>query len=251
MQQTRFDESSTPRRFMLEVTPEQGTPQLRPSDLQHALRVLRMAAGDHLIGHDGCGKAWPLKVLSVEKRRLDLEVSGPPESAPAAGQPGAALPWIEMHVPLPKGQRAELLFDSLTQLGLARLVPLVTERTPPHAREVGEGRRERLARAGMEALKQCGRLWLPEVGEPGSLVEVLASKAARYVLSPRGEASLGTALEGHERGSPIWLIAGPEGGLTTAEEVSLVESGAQLVGLSPHTLRIETAAIAALAVSVI
>jgi 16S rRNA (uracil1498-N3)-methyltransferase len=245
----RFEDSAGARRFLLEVTPDQGVPRLAPGDLQHALRVLRLGVGDHLIGLDGQGQAWPLEVLVAEKRSLELGPAGPKIALPAPGEAGSGLPWIELHAPLPKAGRAEELVSTLTQLGLARLTPLVTERTAGQAREVSEGRLARLIRAAQEALKQSGRLWMPEFGPLGGLQDLPGPAESHFVLSPSAQLPLKDALVGLQPGIPISLVAGPEGGLTEAEEASLVASGATLVGLGPHILRIETAATAAVAIA--
>ena len=247
---------SSPRRFLLDRTPEEGPPELLAADAEHALRVLRLGVGDRLLGLDGRGRAWELEVTRAERRGLELAALGDPTTEPAPGQPGAPLPWIEAWCPLPKGGRAEDMLERLTQLGLARLVPLVTERTEPQARQVSAGRLERLERRAREALKQCGRLWLPEVASAEPFASLLQKEGTRCRLERSAESLLPTALRearpasGWTREEPLVLIAGPEGGWTEAEAAALADAGVQEARLGPHVLRIETALEAALAVTV-
>lgn len=233
---------------MLASDPTHAAPTLTPEDVQHALRVLRVAPGDRLVGLDGKGAAWPLVVAEAGRRTLELTLAGAPTHEPAPGTRGAP-PAIEVGVSLPRGSRAEDLLQRLTQLGVARVTPLVTERSPPHAREAGEARRERLARAGREAAKQCGRLWFPEVGPTTSLAAWLASRggAPAAWLDPDAEASL-LGWDAPRAAPQLALAVGPEGGFAPEEERLLVSSGAFRARLGGHVLRLETAAEAAVAV---
>lgn len=225
---------------------------MSPADQQHALQVLRLEAGDRLEGIDGRGNAWELEVESADRRRLALKTLGPARTEPRPGDPGAPLPWIEVWCPLPKGNRAEAMVSRLTQLGLARLVPLVTERSEVQARETSPGRLAKLERTARESLKQCGRLWMPEFADPHDLSRLGAVEGTRVLLDPRAEAKLSRVLGCGEwtEEQPLVLVAGPEGGLTEAETELLESFGVLPARLAPHVLRIETAVEAALAVAV-
>ena len=237
------------RRFVLAETPRDGSARLAPEDERHAARVLRMAAGDRLIGLDGAGTAWPLEVVAVGRRSLELVTDGDPVREPAPGEPGSPLPRVEIALSLPKGSRAEDCFSRLAQLGVASLTPLVTHRTPPHAREAGEARRTRLEKAGRESAKQCGRLWFPEVGPAMALEAWLEARGQtpRAWLDPRGSR---TALQWDAPRSAHTLAVaiGPEGGFDPAEEEALDAAGCERLRLGGHVLRIETAAEAIMAV---
>jgi len=238
------------RRFVLAVAPDEGAPCLTPEDTQHALRVLRVAVGETLIGLDGRGAAWPLRVTAADRRSLAVAVAGEPERAPAPGSAAGAGPAVEVALSLPRGNRAEDLMGTLTQLGIQRLTPLVLRRSPPHAREAGAARRERLLRAGREASKQCGRLWFPEVGEPSTLSAWLAARAegaALAWLDPYAAEGL-LGWDAAHRAAPLALAFGPEGGFAPEEEAALAAHGARRARLGGHVLRLETAAAAAVAV---
>ncbi|MFT7484288.1 MAG: 16S rRNA (uracil1498-N3)-methyltransferase [Candidatus Paceibacteria bacterium] len=241
--------------FLLETTPEQGVPELITSDREHALKVLRLKAGTRILGVDGRGKCWELEVKAAGRRQLELAHTGPARVEPPPGSAGASLPWLEVCTPLPKGNRAESLFSQLTQLGLARLVPLVTEHSEAQARELPDSRKERMIRAGQEAIKQCGSLWLPEIAHPETLASLLKKPACRVVLDPLAESSFSSVLAGVDSPSeftpesPFQLILGPEGGLSASEIELMVQNGSIRACISPHVLRIENAALAGLGIA--
>jgi 16S rRNA (uracil1498-N3)-methyltransferase len=228
-------------------------PRLSDEEQAHARRVLRLGPGDLLTGLDGLGGRHPLRVARVERGRLVLEPAGAPERDPAPGEPGAPLPWIEVATALPREKRAEALIDQLTQLGLAALTPLSAERTQGPRRELSDGRRRRLERAAREACKQCGRSWLPVLEEPRTTTDWLALRAGGPILlldpAAGGRLADAAALEPDDgtRARPLSILVGPEGGFTPEEHAAALAAGARAVRLAPHVLRIETAAVAALA----
>lgn len=242
-------EGASERRLFLAGAPERGRAQLLADDVEHATRVLRLGPGDRLVGLDGRGRSWRCTVAAVERRAVLLEGAELLAEAPEPGTNAAEDPAITLHVALPRPGPAEELLDRAVQLGVTRFVPLVTERSGPHARELSPGKRERYERILRTALKQSGRLWCPELAEPEALAVLLArgftGRAA--VLAPRGATTL-FAWAGADRTTRAFeLVVGPEGGFTEAEEAALVARGATACRIARHILRIETAAEAALA----
>jgi len=140
------EQGAPERRFLLATDPATGPPQLTAEDERHARDMVRLRVGDGLIGLDGEGRAWPLVVRAIEWRRLLLDVAGDVREEPRPGTGGTASPRLVIGVSLPRGGRAEDMPDRLCQLGVARVVPLVAERTPPHARATGSNRTDRLLR---------------------------------------------------------------------------------------------------------
>ncbi len=140
------EQGAPERRFLLATDPATGPPQLTAEDERRARDMVQLRVGDGLIGLDGEGRAWPLVVRAIEWRRLLLDVAGDVREEPRPGTGGTAPPRLVIGVSLPRGGRAEDMPDRLCQLGVARVVPLVAERTPPHARATGSNRTDRLLR---------------------------------------------------------------------------------------------------------
>jgi 16S rRNA (uracil1498-N3)-methyltransferase len=249
---------ASPPAFFLAADGHSGEPRLRPEDERHAALVLRLVAGDPLVGLDGRGGRHPLRVRTVRKRSLALEPAGPAELVPAPGEAGSDLPWFEVAVAWPRRNRAEGMLDRLVQLGAAAIRPLrARQRGPEEVPESGA----RLERVAREACKQSGRAWLPElepVLTPAELARFRA-EAALAVLDPDAGLALDTWLRSLRpapiglgtRARPIVLVIGPEGGLADDERDVFLARGASFAWLGPHVLRVETAAEAAMAVAAV
>jgi 16S rRNA (uracil1498-N3)-methyltransferase len=211
------------------------------------LRVLRLKTGDRLVGLDGRGGSWPLAVASVGRRELKLAAAGEARHDPRPGEKGAALPWIEVCVPWPKGGRVEEMLDRLTQLGAAAIAPLACARAGPHSGVLPAGRRERLERVLREACKQSGRTWLPVLRDEDPTRKT-TGKIDGVLLDPAGDRTLPEWIRGRAVDRPLLVLVGPEGGFTAEERADFLRRGAEAVRLGPHVLRVETAAEAAMAV---
>jgi 16S rRNA (uracil1498-N3)-methyltransferase len=163
----------------------------------------------------------------------------------------AALP-ITLLLGIFKFDRMEWAIEKAVELGCSRIVPLVADRTEKHLAQAAGKRVERWRRIALEAAKQSRRGDLPEIAEPAGLASVLAAEkpdALRILLSETEvEQPLLRILE---RGSSagIEIAIGPEGGWTAAELTLFQSAGWQSASLGPRILRVETAAIAALAIA--
>jgi len=139
--------------------------------------------------------------------------------------------------------RFGVLVEQATQLGVTRIIPLLTEHTAGVSTRLREGHLDRLRRRGREALKQCGAAWAPEITDPRNLTALVAdlSPGARWLADPDGGSRPGL-----EPTVPLTIAVGPEGGFTMGEQRALQDAGFLLVRLGRHLLRFETAALAAL-----
>jgi 16S rRNA (uracil1498-N3)-methyltransferase len=221
-------------RFFLAAPPADGRAALEGDEARHLARVLRAKVGDAIVVFDGRGDAWPARVATIARDRVGLEV-GPPLARAAPPLP------LTLAVALPKGDRQKWLVEKLTELGCARLVPLVTTRGVAEATPAAV---ERLARGVIEACKQCGRATLLEIAPPATLAGVLAERdpdTLSLVADPTGE-PLGPLLARHA--GAVLALVGPEGGFTTEELATATAAGCRRVAVAPHILRVETAAIA-------
>jgi 16S rRNA (uracil1498-N3)-methyltransferase len=141
-----------------------------------------------------------------------------------------------------KRAQTDWLVEKATELGAARLIPVMTRRTVAERVKL-----ERLEAIAIEAAEQCGRTRLPEIAEPLPLAKFLDARDVGRTLYFADEGGGAAAVESFRPG-PALILTGPEGGFTD-EERKLVRSApnAVAVSLGPRILRAETAALAALA----
>jgi 16S rRNA (uracil1498-N3)-methyltransferase len=206
----------------------------------HFLRnVLRLGPGDAVAVFNARDGEFAARIETLGKRGATL-APGERLRAPAP-EPG---PWL-CFAPI-KRARVDLLVEKATELGAARLLPVVTRRTV-----VERVNLERLAAIATEAAEQTGRLSVPDVAAPVALPALLASWPADRALVVCDETGGGTPIAAALRGrrDALALLTGPEGGFAPEEIEWLTrEKFVRRVGLGPRILRADTAAIAALAV---
>ncbi len=161
-----------------------------------------------------------------------------------------ALPHITVAQGIPKAQKMDFVVEKLTELGVASIVPLQSERTIVSG--VASNKLERWRRLAKTAAQQCGRAEIPDITEPVTLSQLLAN-AREYdlVLFPW---ELADRVPLRERlpelvanAKRVLLVVGPEGGFSHAEAQQAEEAGAQLISLGTRILRTETAALVAVA----
>ncbi len=198
-------------------------PRLGLEDRHHLERVLRLAPGDELVVADGAGRWRPCR-LGPELGELGAVVHEP---APATS--------LTVAFALIRGERPELVVQKLTELGIDRIVPFAASRSVVRwDRERADKHARRLRVTARAAAMQSRRTWLPEVLPVATFAEVSAMEGAALA-----ELGGGPIAAGHTT-----VLIGPEGGWAPEE----LASGLPTVGLGPHVLRAETAAIAAGAV---
>jgi len=222
-------------RFFITSSPAAGRARLVGDEARHLAKVLRAKPGDAVVLFDGSGRSWPALVETLGRGEVTLEVGEVVES------PTARLPAVTLAVALPKGERQKWLVEKLTELGVATLVPLVTERG---VAEATPGAIERLGRGVIEACKQCGRDTLLGVGQPATVAEIVAAKPAAAVgilADPAGGPLDGI---GWRQAEHVIGLVGPEGGFTAGELAAADAAGWPRIALGNHVLRIETAAVA-------
>ena len=217
--------------------------RLAGSEAHHLAHVMRAKPGDAVTLFDGSGAEFAARIERVGRAEIELAV--------VARQPvDRELPVpLTLGVALPKGDRQRLLVEKATELGVARLVPLVTEHSTEHQAAAGL---DRLRRTVVEASKQCGRNRLMEIRPVEKLGEYLLGTPAESLrlIAQAGRENLGGVLDeriAHPRPNSIALAVGPEGGFTLAEVDVAASHGWQPVDLGPRTLRVETAAVALVA----
>lgn len=225
--------------------------ELPDAEARHAVQVLRLRPGDPVTVHDGAGTVLTCVVAEAARRAVRLEVRTR-QTHPRTG------PDLTLFQAVAKTRYMEVIVQKATELGVSRLVPVLTEHTVPRfspAEALARARRWR--EIALEAMKQCGTPWLPEISPPCPLAEVfhrgetfdLALVAA---LGPGAEPAR-RALEPlranpHRESARVAVWVGPEGDFTPAELAAITRSGARAISLGPRVLRCDTAALWCLAV---
>lgn len=226
-------------RYFCEYKIEPPNASLTGPEATHFTKVMRGEVGDSIVIFDGQGAEHDAVVTHVDRHGVTLTVT-------ASRDVDRELPVnLVLGVPLPKGDRQRWLVEKAVELGVTRLIPLLTRRG------VAQPKREALTkfrRWVVEASKQSGRNRLMEIEEPhewSAFLEAVPDAATRLLADPGGD---GRMRESIVLAAPIYFAVGPEGGFTE-EEVSLAcENAWHLISLGPRILRVETAALALAAI---
>lgn len=212
---------------------------------QHAVKVLRLRCGDALTLFNGAGGEYTARIVDVDRARVSVEVldwHGSECESPLS---------ITLVQALQAGEKMDLTVQKAVELGVHRIVPVVSRRSV--LRLEGERARRRLEHwCGVvaAACEQCGRNRLPEVVLPERLEHWLTRKCqagvVRLLLAPAAGRSL-AKLPGPPAGGSVELLIGAEGGLAPEETQLAALADFLPVRLGPRILRTETAGLAALA----
>ncbi|WP_340589374.1 16S rRNA (uracil(1498)-N(3))-methyltransferase [Erythrobacter alti] len=232
---------SAPRLFIEQII-EVGRPVRISGNQAHYLsRVMRVGQGDAIILCDDITGEWAARVVEAGKREIVLD---PVEKL----REREAVPDLWLCPALLKKDRFDQVLEKATELGAARIIPLVTRRCVADKLNA-----ERAQFIVTEAAEQCARTALPVVDQPHKLEAFLRDFPADRVLffademgSEGGIEHAGTAFA--TNGLPAAILIGPEGGFDDSErEMLRAHPQAKPIALGPRILRGETAAIAALA----
>ena len=226
--------SSLPRLFVEQPVAEDAALMLDGPAANYLGAVLRLKAGDHVKLFDDRTGEWLAELTETGKRRVSLRVTQhlrARETVPDL--------WL-VFAPIKKG-RIDWLVEKATELGAARLMPVLTQRTI-----VDRVNLERLRWHAIEAAEQCERTALPELAEPQKLSALLKSWPSDRTLFFADEEG-GEPLASVAAPGPAAILIGPEGGFTSDERETIrAMPQAKAVSLGPRILRAETAALAAL-----
>ena len=221
----------------------------------HAMNVLRMKEGDKAVTFNGQGReATVLIAPESTKREVRLKVLQSTKSPALSCR-------ITLAQAIPKGKNMDLIVQKATELGAAEIAPLVSERTVAKldGDDTAAAKQEKWQAVVIEAAKQCGQNWLPEVSLPQSPKEFFARRQHAFdlmlIASLQSDARhLRHLLEEHtaahagKRPASALILVGPEGDFTPAEIGLARSAGCRPITLGPIVLRTETAAIYCLSV---
>ena len=213
----------------------------------HLSRVLRAQVGQQFdIAAGGTVRRGTITAVSQDRVEFALgeEIVRPKiMSEPAGG--------VTLLLSIFKFDRMEWAIEKCTELGVARIVPVVARRTDAHLVAAAAKRHERWQRLTRQASEQSRRASPPEVAAPLKLTGALKCDGLKIVLAESEEdTTLPEALGKHRAGTEVFLANGPEGGWTADELKLFCGAGWAPVSLGPTILRAETAAIAATAITI-
>lgn len=236
------------------VPPEQCSGdliQLTDAEAHHATRVLRIESGESVVVLDGAGHTLDCEVRELTKRNVTLHVKQKVFTPPLPCQ-------ITLLQAIPKAKAMDYIVQKATELGAARIVPILSERVVVqlNEREAAE-KAEKLRPVALEAIKQCGSPWLTKIEPPVKLKDFLA-RGEKFELPLVASLQEGSQ---HPREfirrfreknhrlpltAAVWI--GPEGDFTPDEMDLLRSAGALPITLGRLVLRSDTAAIYSLSV---
>ena len=210
---------------------------------EHLARVLRLDRGHPLRLFDGSGDEYEAELASLAKRSVTARVL---ESAEAEDRESPLR--ITLAQGIARGEKMDWILQKATELGVARVVPVVTDRTEVKLdAERAERRVAHWEAVVASACEQCGRSRLPEVSEPVKLSDWAAAlddgAGLRLALDPQGDKTP-RDLPGSAHAT---LVVGPEGGLSDHDLATLKAADFHGLRLGPRILRTETAGLAAIA----
>jgi 16S rRNA (uracil1498-N3)-methyltransferase len=239
------------RAFCTPPTAEPSEIALSPEESHHLVVVNRAKLGDTVVAFDGRGTEWICGLAGDRKNAALLKVRFHQKSKPLLYE-------ITLGQALPKGPSMDAIVRKATEIGAVRIVPLESERTQVHLDgERSDKKIDKWQTAALEAAKQCGNPFLPEV-TPVQRASVFMETARGYDLKliaslQPGAKSLKPVLaafqstQGRAPKKVLWLV-GPEGDFTPAEMSLAKSAGFEPITLGPLVLRCETAATYALSV---
>ena len=226
---------SLPRLFVRRPLAQWTEIELDGAPAHYLGNVLRLKEGAELLLFDGASGEWLGRIVLVRKGRMKVvaeQRTREPETVPDV--------WLAF-APVKRAQ-TDWLVEKATELGAARLIPVMTRRTVAERVKL-----ERLETIAIEAAEQCGRTILPELAEPVPLARLLGARDAGRTLYFADEGGGEPVAEAFRPG-PALILTGPEGGFTEEERRAIRGAeDAVPVSLGPRILRAETAALAALA----
>lgn len=224
---------SLPRLFVRTPLSEGASVELDAGQANYLGNVLRLGAGGEVLLFDGRSGEWLARITEAGKKRMSL-------TADRMARPMEAVPELTLAFAPVKRAQVDWLVEKATELGVARLQPVITQRTV-----VDRVKLERLESIVIEAAEQCGRTLLPVIGEPVALASFLRGlSGALYFADENGGEPV---LDVFKPGAAT-ILTGPEGGFTDEERAAIrALPNGRAVTLGPRILRAETAALAAVA----
>jgi 16S rRNA (uracil1498-N3)-methyltransferase len=237
---------SAPRFILTPETLSSEPVRLTGPDARHA-RVLRLQPGDEVELADGRGRAWSARVAHASPQGVELKDLQPLE---VNTEPSLQ---VTLYQGLARGDKLELIVQKGTELGLARLVPVLTEHSQMRL-EADSPKRLRWQEIARQAARQCGRTRVPDIAVPLTWAQAVAEgrgadAAVMLCEHAGGEDAWKRRFTERPAAGTVSLYVGPEGGFAPGEIELARQAGIACVSLGPRILRSETAGLAAVALA--
>lgn len=219
---------------------------LAPFAAEHLARVLRLGNGAEVTCFNGDGHDYRGTLVVQGKANVAIELQS---REPVATESPLALTLAQA---VARGEKMDFVLQKATELGVTRVLPLVSERTEVRLDEDRADRRlAHWRRVVQSACEQCGRARLPAIAAPQSLADFAAAmreeSLPRLALDPDGDVGMRDLAGEIARAGGAVVAVGPEGGFSERDLDALVHGGFRRMRLGPRVLRTETAGPAALA----
>ena len=236
------------------IPPNEWNPDalvLSGAEAHHARNVLRLQPGAKAVLFNGRGREITAELTELTGRKVPLRKLHETATPPLRCR-------ITLGQAIPKGKNMDLIVQKAVEIGAAEIVPIISDRTIVRLDEAERAQKQsKWQTIAIEAAKQCGQNWLPEVQTPRTLAQFFAARP-RFDLQLIGSLQSDArhlkqilsdyANEHNDRPASVLMLIGPEGDLTPAELNLARSNGCGPITLGPIVLRVETAAIYCLSV---
>ena len=215
-----------------------GTVTLGTDEARHLRDVLRLKPGDEVYVFDGQGREFRCVVSTSKRDAAELRIEAEVEPA----KPESHL-QLNLCVALLKGEKFDLVVQKATELGVTKVTPLITRYADIHLRDAADATKRvaRWQRIAVEAAKQSGRAFVPEISLPLRFEAALDVDGLGLMFSERGGEALGTLTQ--DARVAVNALVGSEGGWSDEEIESARARNFHVITLGGRILRAETAAI--------
>ncbi len=211
----------------------------------HLVRVLRLREGDACVLFNGDGHDHRARIVESDKRRTVVEIL---DTEPVDNESPLRITLLQG---IARGEKMDLILQKATELGVARIVPVESERSEVRLDGARLARRiEHWRAVVVGACEQCGRARLPALEAPAPIAAIGDATGAtglRLTLDPQGEHVLASLTPRLAADAPVVIAIGPEGGWSPRDRGHLRAAGFEGLRLGPRILRTETAGLAAIA----
>lgn len=223
-----------------------GVVELPPDAAAHLAKVLRARVGDELVLFNGDGREFAGEIASLRGARVSVAIGAVTD---VDRESPLAVTLVQC---VPRGDRMDFIVQKATELGVRRIVPVLSQRSVVRLDgRQGAAKASHWRAVAISACEQCGRNRLPDVDEPRALLDFLGAGSAgdaadgaplRVLLEPDADPAIGDL----RIGASAEVAIGPEGGFAGEEMEAFRIAGFRRVRLGPRVMRTETAAIASL-----